>query len=75
MSISVISPNNINAVKRSMEYLDRIIARIATYFQPPVYAELLLLANGSYIQSLETFRADSVVSNMPDGIDNVATCE
>ncbi len=57
------------------EYLTRIIARMATYLQAPVYGELLLTANGWDLELLEKFRADEVVKNMPGGIDSVATHE
>jgi alkanesulfonate monooxygenase SsuD/methylene tetrahydromethanopterin reductase-like flavin-dependent oxidoreductase (luciferase family) len=57
------------------DYLRRIIARMATYLQAPVYAELLLSSNGWDQKPLEVFREDPIVKNMPGGIDSVATLE
>lgn len=56
-------------------YLRYIVARMATYLQAPNYGELLVDSNGWDRSILEAFRADSVVSTMPGGIDSVATLE
>jgi len=55
--------------------LRKLVARMATYMQAPGYAEFLIGLNGWDPQVLEAFRADSVVSSMPGGIDSVATLE
>jgi len=56
-------------------YLKYIVARMATYLQAPHYGELLVDINGWDRKDLEDFRADSIVSAMPGGIDSVATIE
>lgn len=55
--------------------LRKLVARMATYMQAPGYAELLIDLNDWDPQVLEEFRASSVVSSMPGGIDSVATLE
>lgn len=57
------------------EYLQRIVARMATYLQAPGYAELLLAANDWDQQPLQHFRESPVVASMGGGIDSIATLD
>ncbi len=57
------------------DYLRKMVGRMATYMQAPGYAEMLIELNGWDMQVLEDFRANSVVSSIPGGIDSVATLE
>lgn len=56
-------------------YLQKIVARMATYMQAPGYAELLVKLNDWDPEVLERFRASPVVASIPGGIDSVATLE
>ncbi len=55
--------------------LRKLVARMATYMQAPGYVEMLITLNDWDSKVLEDFRAHPVVSNMPGGIDSVATLE
>ena len=55
--------------------LRRLVARMATYLQAPVYGDLLVAANGWDTRTLDAFRADPLVAGMRGAIDGLATSE
>ncbi|MEM1113605.1 MAG: TIGR03857 family LLM class F420-dependent oxidoreductase [Pseudomonadota bacterium] len=57
------------------DILRKLVARMATYMQAPGYVEMLIALNEWDSEVLEAFRADATVSNIPGGIDSVATLE
>ena len=55
--------------------LRKLVARMATYLQAPLYGELLVTANGWEARTLEAFRAHPLVAGMRGAIDSLATSE
>lgn len=57
------------------EYLQKIVARMATYMQAPNYAEMLVELNGWEPSILDAFRTHPLIGTIPGAIDSVATLE
>jgi len=55
--------------------LRRLVARMATYLQAPVYGDLLVAANGWDSRTLDAFREHPLIAGMRGGIDGLATLE